>query len=117
VRQPAIPRIEPPADITKSRLFMSSQFHESVPYPNRYRLRHRATARRFSLEPPSQPVVKVQTVARMGIVRRAQGATPKAIPVWIVEEEQRRDRPHSGPCNLRQTDDGRAQQDPCALRA
>src|SRR6266545_3511745 len=36
----------------------------------------------------------------MGIVRRAQGATTKAIPVWIVEEEQRRDRP----------------QDPCALR-
>src|SRR5207247_8082575 len=49
-------------------------------------------------------------------VRRAQGATTKAIPVWIVEEEQRRDRPHSGPCNLRRTDDGRAQQDPCALR-
>src|SRR2546422_4057424 len=65
-------------------------------------------------------------------VRRAQGAnsgpgnwqrkstqapsTTKAIPVWIVEEEQRNDRPHSGPCNLRQTDDGRAQQDPCALR-
>src|SRR5436190_23286367 len=49
-------------------------------------------------------------------VRRAQGATTKAIPVWIVEEEQRRDRPHSGPCNPRQTDDGRAQQDPCALR-
>src|SRR2546427_1067106 len=49
-------------------------------------------------------------------VRRAQGATTKATPVWIVEEEQRRDRPHSGPCNLRQTDDGRAQQDPCALR-
>src|SRR5437870_4346968 len=49
-------------------------------------------------------------------VRRAQGATTKAIPVWIVEEEQRRDRPHSGPCNLRQADDGRAQQDPCALR-
>src|SRR2546426_11455355 len=48
--------------------------------------------------------------------RRAQGATTKAIPVWIVEEEQRRDRPHSGPCNLRRTDDGRAQQDPCALR-
>src|SRR5947207_14545897 len=64
----------------------------------------------------SQPVVKGQTVARMGIVRRAQGATTRAIPVWIVEEEQRRDRPHSGPCNLRQTDDGRAQQDPCALR-
>src|SRR5437667_12461186 len=36
----------------------------------------------------------------MGIVRRAQGATTKAIPVWIVEDEQRRDRP----------------QDPCALR-
>src|SRR6266571_4012517 len=36
----------------------------------------------------------------MGIVRRAQGATTKAIPVWIGEEEQRRDRP----------------QDPCALR-
>src|SRR5439155_1962888 len=36
----------------------------------------------------------------MGIARRAQGATTKAIPVWIVEEEQRRDRP----------------QDPCALR-
>src|SRR5436309_3194260 len=49
-------------------------------------------------------------------VRRAQGATTKAIPVWIVEEEQRSDRPHSGPCNLRRTDDGRAQQDPCALR-
>src|SRR5947209_13741478 len=49
-------------------------------------------------------------------VRRAQGATTKAIPVWIVEEEQRSERPHSGPCNLRQTDDGRAQQDPCALR-
>src|SRR5438034_5370493 len=49
-------------------------------------------------------------------VRRAQGATTKAIPVWIVEEEQRSDRPHSGPCNLRQTNDGRAQQDPCALR-
>src|SRR5438093_11109264 len=49
-------------------------------------------------------------------VRRAQGATTTAIPVWIVEEEQRSDRPHSGPCNLRQTDDGRAQQDPCALR-
>src|SRR3989442_5961237 len=49
-------------------------------------------------------------------VRRAQGATTKAIPVWIVEEEQRSDRPHSGPCNLRQTDEGRAQQDPCALR-
>src|SRR5438552_16483356 len=64
----------------------------------------------------SQPVVKVQTAARMGIVRRAQGATTKAIPAWIVEEEQRRDRPHSGPCNLRRTDDGRAQQDPCALR-
>src|SRR6266536_1911916 len=65
-------------------------------------------------------------------VRRAQGAnsgpgnwqrkstqapsTTKAIPVWIVEEEQRKRRPHSGPCNLRPTDDGRAQQDPCALR-
>src|SRR5436189_6395232 len=49
-------------------------------------------------------------------VRRAQGATTKAIPVWIVEEEQRLYRPHSGPCNLRRTDDGRAQQDPCALR-
>src|SRR5438093_6333341 len=36
----------------------------------------------------------------MGIVRRAQGATTKAIPVWIVKEEQRSDRP----------------QDPCALR-
>src|SRR5438552_15960960 len=63
-----------------------------------------------------EPVVKVQRVARMGIdaqrsgaselpdraveVRRAQGATTKAIPVWIVEEEQRSDRP----------------QDPCALR-
>ena len=44
--------------------------------------------------------MKVQRVARMGIVRRAQGATTKAIPVWIVEEEQRSDRP----------------QDPCALR-
>src|SRR5207249_6485266 len=51
-------------------------------------------------------------------------ATTKAIPVWIVpsagarvgEAEQRLNRPHSGPCNLRQTDDGRAQQDPCALR-
>src|SRR6059036_42204 len=65
-------------------------------------------------------------------VRRAQGAnsgpgnwqrkstqapsTTKAILVWIVEEEQRKRSPHSGPCNLRQTDDGRAQQDPCALR-
>src|SRR2546426_3012308 len=49
-------------------------------------------------------------------VRRAQGATTKAIPVWIVEEEQRKRSPHSGPCNLRQTDEGRAQQDPCALR-
>src|SRR5881409_2647494 len=49
-------------------------------------------------------------------VRRAQGGTTTAIPVWIVEEEQRSDRPHSGPCNLRQTDEGRAQQDPCALR-
>src|SRR6266487_349350 len=89
-------------------------------------------------------------------VRRAQGAnsgpgnwqrkstqapsTTKAIRVWIVpsagarvrEAEQRLYRPHSGPCNLRQTDDGRAQhsgpcnprqtddgraqQDPCALR-
>src|SRR5438093_9551279 len=49
-------------------------------------------------------------------VRRAQGATTTAIPVWIVEEEQRSDRPNSGPCNPRQTDDGRAQQDPCALR-
>src|SRR5437870_10426374 len=46
---------------------------------------------------------------------QAPSAT-KAIPVWIVEEEQRRDRPHSGPCNPRPTDDGRAQQDPCALR-
>src|SRR2546427_11948889 len=43
-------------------------------------------------------------------------STTKAIPVWIVEEEQRKRSPHSGPCNLRQTDDGRAQQDPCALR-
>src|SRR5881394_1493868 len=33
-------------------------------------------------------------------VRRAQGATTKAIPVWIVEEEQRK----------------RSPQDPCALR-
>src|SRR6059036_1268929 len=33
-------------------------------------------------------------------VRRAQGATTKAIPVWIVEEEQRRDRPQD-PCDLR----------------
>src|SRR6058998_3288744 len=49
-------------------------------------------------------------------VSRAQGATTKAIPVWIVEEEQRKRSPHSGPCNLRRTDDGRAQQDPCALR-
>src|SRR5438093_8797136 len=49
-------------------------------------------------------------------LRGTQGATTKAIPVWIVEEEQRSDRPHSGPCNLRQADDGRAQQDPCALR-
>ena len=63
--------------------------------------------------------MKVQRVARMGIdaqrsgaselpdraveVRRAQGATTTAIPVWIVEEEERSDRPHSGPCNLRQT--------------
>src|SRR2546422_2199469 len=30
-------------------------------------------------------------------VRRAQGATTKAIPVWIVEEEQRSDRPQD-PC-------------------
>src|SRR5207245_6809658 len=37
--------------------------------------------------------------ARAVEVRRAQGATTKAIPVWIVEEEQRSDRP----------------QDPCAL--
>ena len=36
--------------------------------------------------------------------------------VRIVDDEQRSDRPHSGPCNLRQTDEGRAQQDPCALR-
>src|SRR5438132_2180273 len=67
-------------------------------------------------------------------------STTKAIPVWIVpsagarvrEAEQRLYRPHSGPCNLLQTDDGRAQhsgpcnlrhaddgraqQDPCALR-
>src|SRR5213593_5045364 len=67
-------------------------------------------------------------------------STTKAIPVWIVpsagarvrKAEQRLYRPHSGPCNLRQTDDGRAQhsgpcnprhaddgraqQDPCALR-
>src|SRR5438552_1156360 len=59
-------------------------------------------------------------------------STTKAIPVWIVEEEQRKRSPHSGPCNLRRTDDGRAQhsgpgnlrhaddgraqQDPCALR-
>src|SRR5207249_6585462 len=49
-------------------------------------------------------------------LRGTQGATTKAIPVWIVEEEQRKRSPHSGPCNLRQTDDGRAQQDPCALR-
>src|SRR5437773_8302921 len=65
-------------------------------------------------------------------LRRAQGANSgpgnwqrkstqapsatKAIPVWIVEEEQRKRSPHSGPCNLRRTDDGRAQQDPCALR-
>src|SRR5438876_2460926 len=54
---------------------------------------------------------------------QAPSAT-KAIPVWIVpsagarvrEAEQRLYRPHSGPCNLRRTDDGRAQQDPCALR-
>src|SRR5213593_4662649 len=80
-----------------------------------------------------EPVLKVERVARMGIdaqrsgaselrdraveVRRAQGATTKAIPVWIVpsaearviKAEQRLNRPHSGPCNLRQTDDGRAQ--------
>src|SRR5213593_2933985 len=67
-------------------------------------------------------------------------STTKAIPVWIVpsagarvrEAEQRLYRPHSGPCNLcptddgraqhsgpcnlRHADDGRAQQDPCALR-
>src|SRR5437867_12776582 len=49
-------------------------------------------------------------------VRRAQGARRKAMSVRIVDDEQRSDRPHSGPCNLRQTDDGRAQQDPCALR-
>src|SRR2546426_6642407 len=79
-----------------------------------------------------QPVVKVQTVARMGIdaqrsgaselpdravaVRRAQGARRKAMSVRIVDDEQRKRSPHSGPCNLRRTDDGRAQQDPCALR-
>src|SRR5436190_6489179 len=40
-------------------------------------------------------------------------STTKAIPVWIVEEEQRKRSPHSGPCNLRPTDEGRAQQDPC----
>ena len=40
-------------------------------------------------------------------------STTKAIPVRIVDEEQRRDRAHSGPCNVSQTDDGRAQQDPC----
>src|SRR5205814_6537499 len=28
-------------------------------------------------------------------VRRAQGATTKAIPVWIVEEEQRSDAPQA----------------------
>src|SRR5207249_542823 len=49
-------------------------------------------------------------------LRGTQGATTKAIPVWIVEEEQRKRSPHSGPCNLRQTDDGRGQQDPCGLR-
>ena len=49
----------------------------------------------------------------MGIAMGAQGATTKAIPVRIVEEEQRRDRAHSGPFNLLQTNDGRAQQDPC----
>src|SRR5213596_3103269 len=40
-------------------------------------------------------------------------STTKAIPVWIVEEEQRKRSPHSGPCNLRRTDNGRAQQDTC----
>src|SRR5947208_11917132 len=57
-------------------------------------------------------------------LRGTQGATTKAIRVWIVpsagarlrEAEQRLYRPHSGPCNLLRTDDGRAQQDPCALR-
>src|SRR6266702_5913215 len=44
--------------------------------------------------------MKVQTVARMGIVRRAQGARRKAMSVRIVDDEQRSDRP----------------QDPCALR-
>ena len=36
--------------------------------------------------------------------------------VHIVDDEQRKRSPHSGPCNLFQTNDGRAQQDPCALR-
>src|SRR2546427_10274643 len=40
----------------------------------------------------------------------------KAVSRHTVDDEQRGDRPHSGPCSLRQTDDGRAQQDPCALR-
>src|SRR5881628_1769049 len=40
----------------------------------------------------------------------------KAMSVHIVDDEQRKRSPHSGPCNLRRTDDGRAQQDPCALR-
>src|SRR5947209_14757821 len=52
-------------------------------------------------------------------------STTKAIPVWIVpsagarvrEAEQRLYRPHSGPCNPRPTDDGRAQHSgPCNLR-
>src|SRR5439155_26091783 len=52
-------------------------------------------------------------------------STTKAIPVWIVpsagarvgEAEQRLNRPHSGPCKLRRTDDGRAQHSgPCKLR-
>src|SRR5207244_6583096 len=49
-------------------------------------------------------------------VRRAQGARSKAMSVHIVDDEQVKRSPHSGPCNLRRTDDGRAQQDPCALR-
>src|SRR5436309_12442059 len=33
----------------------------------------------------------------------------KVMSVHIVDDEQRKRSPHSGPCNLRQTDDGTAQ--------
>ena len=44
--------------------------------------------------------MKVQGAARTRIAMRALGATTKAIPEWIVEEEQRRDRPQDA-CALR----------------